>query len=134
MLYVHQILVATDTLETGTELQISPFFLIDSLMISRLDLALNKRVPTFRGVRTSWEHSEILTSNNHFELIKWRSWPEVSPVDLIRILQNMMINKVNDSLHYWIIGNVFPEQCVLCVSHRQIKQECTWSRWRIWIV
>lgn len=36
----------------------------------------------------------------------------------------MMINKVNDSLHYWIIGNVFPEQCVLCVSHRQIKPEC----------
>ena len=42
MLYVHQILVATDTLQTVTELQISPFFLIDSLMIS--SFVLNKRL------------------------------------------------------------------------------------------
>ena len=27
--------------------------------------------------------------------------------DINKISQNMMINKVNDSLHYWIIGNVF---------------------------
>ena len=54
----------------------------------------------------------------------------LSGLILMRISQNLMINKVNDSVHYWIIGNVFPEQCsVYCVLYtgKQSTAQSVWS-------